>query len=206
MTRDLDKTEVIPVGRRRASAAATSAPVDAPIDDDTEETQRFGEAGMSVVESGERTTRPGRTGDSGTWTDAEPDPKIDEEEAERDIEASLTLEEQEGIDDPVRMYLREIGKVSLLTAADEKRLARHMEEGEYLIVEERRVEAQTGRRATAVQVFVQLLTELHSMQPVIDIIGKELIRREKEPSPIPPRWNRASDRDGRCSRVPTSRS
>src|SRR3972149_581980 len=43
------------------------------------------------------------------------------EEAEREI---VTAELEEGIDDPVRMYLREIGKVSLLTAANEKTLAR----------------------------------------------------------------------------------
>lgn len=47
-------------------------------------------------------------------------------------EPDLELETQEGIDDPVRMYLREIGRVYLLTAADEKRLARQMEEGQFL--------------------------------------------------------------------------
>ncbi|MHB1415245.1 MAG: sigma-70 family RNA polymerase sigma factor [Chloroflexota bacterium] len=38
----------------------------------------------------------------------------------------------EDVDDPVRMYLREIGRVFLLTAVDERRLARKMEEGGYL--------------------------------------------------------------------------
>ena len=42
--------------------------------------------------------------------------------------ARRIVDEAAGIDDPVRMYLREIGKVPLLTAADEKRLARAMEE------------------------------------------------------------------------------
>ncbi|MEE8471298.1 MAG: sigma-70 family RNA polymerase sigma factor, partial [Dehalococcoidia bacterium] len=44
--------------------------------------------------------------------------------------AGLELEEM--IDDPVRMYLREMGRVSLLSARDEKILARKMEEGKYL--------------------------------------------------------------------------
>ncbi|WP_018247775.1 RNA polymerase sigma factor RpoD [Orenia marismortui] len=35
-----------------------------------------------------------------------------------------------GIDDPVKMYLKEIGKVSLLTADEEKTLAKRMEEGD----------------------------------------------------------------------------
>ena len=51
------------------------------------------------------------------------------EEAEPEVS---DLELEEGIDDPVRMYLREIGKVSLLTADDEKRLARAMEDGDYI--------------------------------------------------------------------------
>ncbi len=58
------------------------------------------------------------------------DHKFADEQTE--AEADLELETQEGIDDPVRMYLREIGRVYLLTAADEKRLARQMEEGQYL--------------------------------------------------------------------------
>src|SRR5262249_46306823 len=58
--------------------------------------------------------------------------------AESDTErpARLTtdavLAEQEIMDDPVRAYLSEIGVVSLLTGADEKRLARYIEEGVYL--------------------------------------------------------------------------
>ena len=36
------------------------------------------------------------------------------------------------IDDPVRLYLREIGRVSLLSAKDERELARSMEEGEFI--------------------------------------------------------------------------
>ena len=45
-----------------------------------------------------------------------------EEEAQRELE-----EDTESMDDPVRMYLREIGRVSLLNAKDEKTLARKAE-------------------------------------------------------------------------------
>ena len=65
------------------------------------------------------------------------------EEEEEEASIALLTEESEGIDDPVRMYLREIGKVYLLTADDEKHLARQMEEGLHLEAIEQ--EYQIGR-------------------------------------------------------------
>ena len=37
------------------------------------------------------------------------------------------------VDDPIRLYLREIGKENLLTAEQEVELSKKMEEGEYII-------------------------------------------------------------------------
>ncbi len=58
----------------------------------------------------------------------EAEKKADEEEAAEPVE----LEPLEGvsIDDPVRMYLKEIGKVALLNSADEIKLAKRMERGD----------------------------------------------------------------------------
>jgi RNA polymerase primary sigma factor len=52
--------------------------------------------------------------------------------AEPDIETFARIEEREGLEDHVRMYLREIGQVPLLTWEGEKHLARKMEEGEFV--------------------------------------------------------------------------
>ena len=62
--------------------------------------------------------------ESSTNNDADSD--ADEPEWEPETES------MEVLDDPVRMYLREIGRVRLLTSADERSLARKIEGGKHL--------------------------------------------------------------------------
>jgi RNA polymerase primary sigma factor len=81
---------------------------------------------------------------------------------------------EEGIDDPVRMYLREIGKVRLLTAADEKRLARAMEDAEYVHKIETAFSEETGRNARSADVIVGLATDLHALRKPLGVITKDL--------------------------------
>jgi RNA polymerase primary sigma factor len=104
---------------------------------------------------------------------AEPVVKVAEEEPERDLE-SAALEEQEGIDDPVRMYLREIGKVYLLSAQDEKRLARYMEEAKHVERVEKRWAEEHGRRPTSAEAALAILQELQQAKRVFDCVVKRL--------------------------------
>lgn len=61
------------------------------------------------------------------------EPAEDQEPFQADteeVELDLTIPEGIALDDPVRMYLKEIGRVPLLSATDEIDLARRVEEGE----------------------------------------------------------------------------
>jgi RNA polymerase primary sigma factor len=102
------------------------------------------------------------------------DPAADREASAVVDAARRIVDEAAGIDDPVRMYLREIGKVPLLTADDEKRLARAMEE--WLHVENIREEyrEEEGDDPSYGDVFVALVREFHGMRPVYNAVSKHL--------------------------------
>ena len=57
--------------------------------------------------------------------DGEAEPESDEEETLTEVEVVSSV----ALDDPVRMYLKEIGRVNLLTAKEEVELAKEMEAG-----------------------------------------------------------------------------
>ncbi len=70
------------------------------------------------------------------------------------------IEEQELAEDPVRMYLREIGRVHLLTAKDEKRLSKKMTEGKRISEIEQEWKEKFGRSPTSTDTIVKILRDL----------------------------------------------
>jgi RNA polymerase primary sigma factor len=140
--REVEEAKLATMRPRRAGAAAApvSADPDADLDDDDDE-----DLDLSADENAE----PGA---------AQLTVEIVEEEAVEGVKVPETLEapakltadavdeptreelealsaDMIGIDDPVRMYLKEIGKVALLSAEEEVVLAKAIELGEQIIVE-----------------------------------------------------------------------
>ncbi len=98
-----------------------------------------------------------------------------EDETDLELETPLEqLEEQGVVDDPVRMYLHEIGRVHLLTADDEKVLAKKMEKGKQINEIKQEWLHRFGKLPTATEVMITLLKELHQASYVILLLQEQL--------------------------------
>jgi RNA polymerase primary sigma factor len=94
---------------------------------------------------------------------------------ELELEAPLErLDEQEVADDPVRMYLHEIGRVPLLTAEDEKNLSRKMEEGRRIREIKQRYLQKHGREPTATEIVLTILQELSRSARILRTIQEHI--------------------------------
>jgi len=92
-----------------------------------------------------------------------------------ELEISLEqLEEQETVDDPVRIYLHEIGRVPLLTAEDEQLLARKIEAGKRIAEIKQDYLQKYGREPSATEIILAMLREVGQASAIIRLFQKEL--------------------------------
>jgi RNA polymerase primary sigma factor len=94
--------------------------------------EALSEAGIDVVadrgeDAAEEEDVPAGLGEE---TETETTTATQKEEVEDEVELDLSVPEGIAIDDPVRMYLKEIGRVPLLSAEDEVQLAGRIEQGD----------------------------------------------------------------------------
>ena len=141
-------------------------------------------------------------GDPGLLPDRAPLTGVDREEEEERAEANSPVrpadereslrslkrvrEEEELLDaeltyDPVRMYLREIGRVTLLTAPIERELARRMEGGRYIERLERDILVSSGYAPKAWEIVLYLLTQFAERAT----LSQHLARKLDLPAPMP---------------------
>jgi len=119
----------------------------------------------------EDTTEPGQL-----WREAR-HLETEKPESATDLELEIPLEPLEGqeiVDDPVRMYLHEIGRVRLLTAEDERILARKMTEGKHIKEIKEDWLRQYGRLPSATEIILSILKELCQASTIIRLLQKEL--------------------------------
>ncbi len=79
----------------------------------------------------------------------------------------VDVEELEAADDPVRMYLRQIGRVPLLTAEEEKSLARNKEEKDHVLEVEEEASLRLMRQPTSAEIVRGILERLEQNIPVL---------------------------------------
>jgi RNA polymerase primary sigma factor len=103
--------------------------------------------------------------------------ELEKPESAPDLDLETPLEqlgEPEVVDDPVRMYLHEIGRVSLLSANEEKDLARKMEEGRRIRQIRRDYREQNDTEPSATDIILAILHELAQAAPIINLIHQHL--------------------------------
>ena len=101
-------------------------------------------------------------------------PEAEAEDPERGPEAAETMEV---LDDPVRMYLREIGRVRLLTSADERKLARQLEGGKHLQGVKAELTEELAEEPRPWQISGRLIERIAGIEPLISAIARDFRER-----------------------------
>ncbi len=103
--------------------------------------------------------------------------EVEKPESPADLDLGIPLgelAEQEIVDDPVRMYLHEIGRVHLLTAEDEKVLAKKLEEGKRINEIRQDCLQRYGRSPSAIEIILTMLKELGQTSTIIHLLQEQL--------------------------------
>ena len=84
------------------------------------------------------------------------------------------IQGEETTDDPIRMYLHEIGRVHLLSAADEKVLARKMELGRGISGIKKKWQKTYGRPPSAAEILLTVLEKIANEVGLIKVVKQHL--------------------------------
>ena len=129
------------------------------------------------MESGKEGEFEEETEPSQLWREAR---HLDIEKAEpaEDLELEVPLERLEEeeviVDDSVRMYLHEIGRVTLLTAEDERALAKKIEEGRHISEIRQAIQEEYGIPSSATEIVITMLKELCEACDIVRLLQKQL--------------------------------
>jgi RNA polymerase primary sigma factor len=104
-----------------------------------------------------------------------PPAKVPATKAAAAVAAADEADNSELIDDPVRMYLREIGRVTLLNAADERRLAQEFQSGKHVKVAEQEILEATERPVASADIVKTLLKRLEGQADLLEAITEYLV-------------------------------
>jgi RNA polymerase primary sigma factor len=113
---------------------------------------------------------PDRDGEAVSGTAEPPDDDISEEEELEEARA----ESEAIMEDPIRMYLQEMGRVSLLKVAEERQLGKKIEEGKYVKKIEEEWRNEHGKLPSPVDEAIAMLAALGRVSTSLTALQKEL--------------------------------
>ena len=123
---------------------------------------------VPIARSEEWTEPAAATEEKDEKEEKEKEEEGEEQEWEQDVEGAEVL------DDPVRMYLREIGRVHLLTSKDERVLARKMEGGRQLKRLQTQLQGADFRPPRAWEICCALLKRIGDAEPLVGALVENL--------------------------------
>ncbi len=103
--------------------------------------------------------------------------RFEEDSEDEDLDMELPTDEiaeQDITDDPVRIYLHEIGRVHLLTAKDEKNLAKRMEENKYINEIRQEYTRKNGRQPSATEIMLAVLEDIGKSTDLVRLLQDNL--------------------------------